>query len=124
LLVKQVGFFIQSPFFLPKLLEYVIVNLRFASNQEGGAMKKIMVVLAILFFASPAFAQDYQIYGLQPYQFFQLDQSSLPPQPIDFYEFNKVVQPQQQPQVYSPRTVQHSHKQNITISPNLPVTTK
>lgn len=88
-------------------------------------MKKIMVALAILFFASPAFAQDYQIYGLQPYQFFQLDQSSQPPQPIDFYEFNKVVQPQQQqPQVYSPRTVQHSPKQSITISPSLPAPKK
>ncbi|MGC9965863.1 MAG: hypothetical protein ABSE08_10695 [Syntrophobacteraceae bacterium] len=88
-------------------------------------MKKIMVVLAVLFFASPAFAQDYQAYGLYmpylPYQLYQLDQSSQPDQSFRFYQ---PYQLQQQPQNYQTQTAKHSHKRINTNSLSQPVDTK
>jgi hypothetical protein len=84
-------------------------------------MKKTIVALVVLFFASPALAQDYQAYGLlQPYQIYQLDQLAQPSEPdqsIKYYQPYQFEQQQQQPTSSQPRPAKHSHKQ---INANLP----
>jgi hypothetical protein len=91
-------------------------------------MKKIIVVLAVLFFASPALAQDYQAYGLlQPYQIYQLDQASQPSaldQSIKFYQPYQFEQQQQQPTSSQPRPAKHSRRQINANLPGMPVDTE
>jgi len=89
-------------------------------------MKKIIVVLAVLFFASPALAQDYHSYGLlQPYEIFQLDQSSQASQPDQSIRFYQPYQfEQQQPQPSKPRAAKRVHAHIGADLPDQPVNTK
>jgi hypothetical protein len=91
-------------------------------------MKRIMVVLAVLFFASPALAQDYQAYGLpngilQPSQLYQLDQTSQPDQSIKFYQPYQFEQQRPSPSS-QPRPAKHSSRHINTDLPGQPVDTK
>ncbi|MGA3113181.1 MAG: hypothetical protein ABSF90_01975 [Syntrophobacteraceae bacterium] len=86
-------------------------------------MKKIIVALAVLFFASPALAQDYQAYGpFQPYQLNQLYQLDEPSQPDESFKFYQpyLFEKQQQPQASQPRPTKHSHRQINTDLPSQP----
>lgn len=91
-------------------------------------MKKIIIVLAVLFFASPALAQDYQAYGLlQPYQIYQLDQFSQPSdldQSIKFYQPYQFERQQSQPQPSQPRLTKHSRRQINIDLPGRPADTE
>jgi hypothetical protein len=86
-------------------------------------MKKIVVVLALLFFAAPAFAQFLQSYeGYLPYQLYQLDQSQ-PDQSFRFYQPYSFEQPQPK-QTRQPQPAQIIHNRSNTKSHSLPVNTK
>jgi hypothetical protein len=89
-------------------------------------MKMILVLLAVLFFAAPAFAQDYSIYGayglFQPYQLYMLDQQSQPDQSIRFYLPPEIQQTQ--PQNYQSKTVQRSTTRTTKTLPNVPANGK
>ena len=86
-------------------------------------MKKIIVVLGVLFFASPVLAQDYQPNKLlQPYEIYQLDESPQPDQSIKYfqpYQFEL-----QQPQVSKPKAAKHSSRHINTDLPEPPADTK
>lgn len=88
-------------------------------------MKKSILVLAIVFFASPAFAQDYSnysAYGLQPYQLLQLNDNPQLDQSFRFYQPLDIQQ--QQSQNSRSSTVKHSHKRVKTDLPSQPVDAK
>jgi len=91
-------------------------------------MKKIIVVLAVLFFAAPALAQDLQGYGLlQPYQIYQFDQasqSSQADQSIRYYQPYQFEQPQQQPQPSKPKASKRVHAYIGADLPDQPADTK
>lgn len=91
-------------------------------------MKKIIVVLAVLFFASPVLAQDYQSSGLlQPYEIFQLDQSSQASQAdqsIRYYQPYQFELQQAQPQPSKPKAAKRLHAHIGADLPDLPPDTK
>ena len=89
-------------------------------------MKKIIVVVAVLFFASPVLAQDLQSYGLlQPYQIYQFDQSSQASQADQSIRYYQPYQFEQaQPQPSKPKAAKRVHAHIGADLPDPPVDTK
>ncbi len=86
----------------------------------------MIVVLAVLFFAAPALAQDLQGYGLlQPYQIYQFDQSSQSSQADQSIRYYVPYQfEQQQPQPSKPKASKRVHAHIGADLRDQPVDTK
>jgi hypothetical protein len=85
-------------------------------------MKKIMLLLAVMLFASPALAQDYQAYGLNfPYQLYQLDEPSQQDQSFRFYQPYEIQKQQSQSNKVQTK---HSNKHINTTTVIQPVDKK
>jgi hypothetical protein len=91
-------------------------------------MKRIILALAVLFFASPVFAQTYenfQLFGLSPSQLNQLDDSSQADQSFKSYQpYLLQPEPKQQSSTSQVLTIQHSTKGAAANSPKPQAKTK
>jgi hypothetical protein len=129
---EYVGTYLKSPFLLPRLLQYASLNWLFSTRLKGGAMKKVLVLLAVLFFSSPVFAQDnealgiYSAYGLySPFQLYQLGQVPQLDQSYQLYQLLPPLPPvqtqQQSTLSFQPQPTKHSVKQINSNLPSQPV---